>query len=65
MVELPSRPRLLLHTEVMRQHLPTAEGPEGAWRLFGLIDFESAVRGEREYAFTVVGCSTPTAITGP
>jgi hypothetical protein len=23
------------HTEVMRQHLLTAEGPEGAWRLSG------------------------------
>jgi len=26
--ELPSRPPVLLHTEVMRQHLLTAEGPE-------------------------------------
>jgi tRNA dimethylallyltransferase len=28
-VELPSRPPVLLHTEIMRQHLLTAEGPEG------------------------------------
>ena len=28
-VESPSRPPVLLHTEVMRQHLLTAEGPEG------------------------------------
>ena len=45
----PSRPRVLLHTEVMGQHLLTAEGPEGAWRLSGLIDFEPAMRGEREH----------------
>jgi len=32
--------------------------------LFGLIDVEPAMRGEREYAFAVVGCSTPTAIAG-
>jgi hypothetical protein len=36
-----------LHTEVMRQHLLTAEGPEGAWPLSGLIDFEPTMRGER------------------
>ena len=51
-VELPSRPPVLLHTEVMRQHLLTAEGPERAWRLFGLTGFEPAMRGEREYEFT-------------
>ena len=28
-VESPSRPPVLLHTEVMRQHPLTAEGPEG------------------------------------
>ena len=55
-VALPSRPPvLLLHTEVMRQHLLAAEGPEGAWRLSGLIDFEPAMRGEREYEFVSVG----------
>ena len=54
-VELPSRPPVLLHTEVMRQHLQAAEGPEGAWRLSGLIDFEPAMRGEREYEFVSVG----------
>jgi len=43
--ELPSRPRVLLHTEVMRQHLLTAEGPEGAWRLSGLTGFEPACAG--------------------
>jgi len=54
-VELPSRPPVLLHTEVMRQHLLTAEGPEGAWRLAGLTGFEPAMRGEREYEFAGVG----------
>jgi hypothetical protein len=28
-VELPSRPPALLHTQVMRQHLPTTEGLDG------------------------------------
>jgi hygromycin-B 7''-O-kinase len=46
---------VLLHTEVMREHLLTAEGPGGAWRLSGLIDFEPAMRGEREYEFVGVG----------
>jgi hygromycin-B 7''-O-kinase len=50
-VELPSRPPVLLHTEIMRQHLLTAEGPQRAWRLSGLIDFELAMRGEREDEF--------------
>jgi hygromycin-B 7''-O-kinase len=53
-VPLPSRPPVLLHTEVMREHLLTAEGPGGAWRLSGLIDFEPAMRGEREYDFVGV-----------
>jgi len=43
----PYRPPVPLHTEVMRQHLLTAEGPEGAWPLSGLIDFEPTMRGER------------------
>jgi hygromycin-B 7''-O-kinase len=29
-VPLPSRPPVLLHTELMREHLLTAEGPGGA-----------------------------------
>jgi hygromycin-B 7''-O-kinase len=39
----------------MCQHLLTAEGPEGTWRLSGLIDFEPAMPGEREYEFAGVG----------
>jgi hygromycin-B 7''-O-kinase len=48
----------LLHTEVMRQHLLAAVGPGGAWRLSGLIDFEPAMRDEREYEFVAVGVFT-------
>ena len=46
---------MLLHTEVMRQHLLAVEGPGGVLRLSGLIDFEPAMRGEREYEFVGVG----------
>jgi hygromycin-B 7''-O-kinase len=53
-VALPSSPPVLLHTEVMRQHLLVSEDPGGAWRLSGLIDFEPAMRGEREYEFVSV-----------
>jgi hygromycin-B 7''-O-kinase len=53
-VALPVRPPVLLHTEIMSQHLLVTERP-GGWRLSGLIDFESAMRGEREYEFAAVG----------
>jgi hygromycin-B 7''-O-kinase len=53
-VALPSGTPVLLHTEVMREHLLATEGPGGAWRLSGLIDFEPAMRGEREYEFVAV-----------
>jgi hypothetical protein len=39
----------------MRQHLLVGEGPGGRWRLSGLVDFEPAMRGEREYEFVAVG----------
>jgi hypothetical protein len=55
---------VLLHTEVMRQHLLTAEGPQRAWRLSGLIDFELALRGEREDEFVASGRSSSMAIAG-
>jgi hygromycin-B 7''-O-kinase len=54
-VALPCRPRVLLHTEIMREHLLAAENPDGSWRLCGLIDFEPAMRGMREYEFVAVG----------
>jgi hygromycin-B 7''-O-kinase len=61
---LRSRPPVLLRTEVMRQHLLTAEGPQRAWRLSGLIDFELALRGEREDEFVASGRSSSMAIAG-
>jgi hygromycin-B 7''-O-kinase len=54
-VPLPSGPPVLLHTEIMRQHVLVSQGHEGTWRLSGLIDFEPAIRGEREYEFVAVG----------
>ncbi len=53
-VALPSGPPVLLHTEVMRQHLLATEDPAGTWQLSGLIDFEPVMRGEREYEFVSV-----------
>lgn len=46
---------MLLHTEIMQQHLLADQGQDGAWRLSGLIDFEPAMRGDREYEFVAVG----------
>ena len=46
--------QVLLHTEIMREHLLVA--PEGTgWRLSGLFDFEPAMRGAREYEFASIG----------
>ena len=50
---------MLPHTEVMREHLLGAGGPEGAWRLSGLIGFDSAMRAEYEYELADVGCPSP------
>jgi hygromycin-B 7''-O-kinase len=57
-VTLASRPPVLLHTEVMRQHLLVTEDPEGTWQLSGLIDFEPAMRGDPEYEFVSVAAFT-------
>ena len=54
-VGLPIRAPVLLHTEVMRQHLLVTDEPGGAWRLSGFIDFEPAMRGDREYEWAAVG----------
>jgi hygromycin-B 7''-O-kinase len=54
-VGLPISAPVLLHTEVMREHLLVTEDPGGAWRLSGLIDFEPAMRGDREYEWAAVG----------
>jgi hypothetical protein len=45
-------------------HVLTAEGPEGTWRLSGLIDFEPAMHGEREYEFADVGVSAAGPVGG-
>ncbi len=46
--------RVLLHTEVMREHLMVEQGPHG-WRLSGLFDFEPAMVGDPAYEFASVG----------
>ncbi len=53
-VELPPSTPVLLHTEVMRDHLRVVRDGDG-WRLSGLFDFEPAMRGAREYEFASVG----------
>ena len=44
--------RVLLHTEVMREHLMVSPG---TWTLSGLLDFEQAMTGDRAYEFVTVG----------
>ena|SRR5438093_5146014 len=46
---------VLLHTEIMRQHLLVAQDHSGSWQMSGLFDFEPAMRGAREYEFASVG----------
>lgn len=53
-VPLPPSPPVLLHTEVMREHLLVTRGPIG-WSLSGLYDFEPAMMGDRDYEFASVG----------
>jgi hygromycin-B 7''-O-kinase len=45
---------VLLHTEVMREHLLMTPDPDG-WSLSGLFDFEAAMCGATEYEFAAVG----------
>jgi hygromycin-B 7''-O-kinase len=40
----PGRERVLLHTEVIREHLMV---DPGTWTLSGLLDFERAMTGDR------------------
>ncbi|GAA4636035.1 aminoglycoside 3'-phosphotransferase/choline kinase family protein [Actinoallomurus vinaceus] len=54
-VALPPSSPVLLHTEVMREHLLVVPGPDGGWSLSGLYDFEPAMMGDREYEFVSVG----------
>jgi hygromycin-B 7''-O-kinase len=48
----PGRERVLLHTEVIREHLLVSPG---TWTLSGLLDFETAMTGDRAYEFAAVG----------
>lgn len=54
--------RVLLHTEVMREHV-LVERREDAWHVSGLVDFEPAMLGAPEYEFASVGvfltCAEP------
>jgi hygromycin-B 7''-O-kinase len=52
----PGRERVLLHTEVTRGHLLV---DPGTWMLSGLLDFETAVAGDRGYDFAGAGLSVP------
>ena len=55
--EVAFRPDLpvLLHTELRREHLLVTRSRGGAWRLSGLVDFDHALRGAREYEFAAAG----------
>jgi hygromycin-B 7''-O-kinase len=46
--------RVLLHTEVMREHL-LVDRRAGAWRISGLVDFEDVLFGAREYEWACAG----------
>ena len=46
----PEPPRVLLHTEVMREHLRVEERG-GEWALTGTFDFEPAMLGAAEYGW--------------
>ena len=54
--------RVLLHTEVMREHI-LVQRRDGAWHISGLIDFEPAMLGAPEYELAAVGifltCAEP------
>jgi hygromycin-B 7''-O-kinase len=50
----PSSRCVLLHTEIMREHLLVEPFGDG-WRLSGLFDFEPAMLGEADYEFASIG----------
>ena len=47
--------RVLLHTELMREHLLAQQDRDGRWALSGLFDFEPAMIGAPEYDFASFG----------
>ena len=49
---MPGRERVLLHTEVIREHLVVTPG---LWTLSGPLDFETAMTGDRAYEFAAAG----------
>ena len=49
---MPGRERVLLHTEVTPEQLVLNPG---TWTLSGLLDFETAMTGDRAYEFAAVG----------
>ncbi|WP_116102371.1 phosphotransferase family protein [Amycolatopsis thermalba] len=53
-VDLGSPPPVLLHTEVMAEHVLAVPDGDG-WRLSEVFDFEPAMRGAPEYEFAAVG----------
>ncbi|MGD0243199.1 MAG: aminoglycoside phosphotransferase family protein [Streptosporangiaceae bacterium] len=52
----PGRERVLLHTEVIREHLLVNPG---TGTLSGLLDFETAMTGDRAYEFAAAGLFVP------
>lgn len=52
----PGPERVLLHTEVIREHLLVNPS---TWTLNGLLDFETAMTGDRAYEFVAAGLFVP------
>jgi hygromycin-B 7''-O-kinase len=52
---LPAARHVLLHTEIMREHLMLDRDATGSTDLSGLFDFEPAMLGAAEYEFASVG----------
>jgi hypothetical protein len=52
----PRREPVLLHTEVTREHLLV---DPATWTLSGLLDFETAMTGDRTYEFAAAGLLLP------
>jgi hygromycin-B 7''-O-kinase len=52
----PGQERVLLHTEMIREHLLVNPG---TWTLSGLLDFETAMTGDRAYEFAAAGLFVP------
>jgi hygromycin-B 7''-O-kinase len=52
----PGQEQVLLHTELIREHLLVNPG---TWTLSGLLDFETAMTGDRAYEFVAAGLFIP------